>query len=60
MRSGTHQDLVVGIRDLLDRNGMQRTLDENDDGMPEPDLVDRNHRFKLDLSLPTSSVEIDK
>ena len=39
---------------------MHRTLEENSDEIPEPDLSDRNHRFKLDLSLPTSSVEIDK
>jgi hypothetical protein len=56
---GTHaKDATVRVyaRDLPDRNGAQRLLDNDGDGAPN--VFDGNHRIKLDASPPTRSVAI--
>jgi hypothetical protein len=56
------KDAIVRVtaRDLKDRNNVQRGLDEDDDGNPENDMTDENHRIKLDASTPVTTVQIKK
>jgi hypothetical protein len=55
-------DAVVRVvsRDKVDRLGNQRGLDEDGDGAPEADRADENHRFKLDLSSPSTTIQSRK
>jgi hypothetical protein len=52
--------LRVRARDLLDRNNVDRGLDEDGDGVPEADRTDENHRIKLDASSPTTAIQVKK
>lgn len=59
----THnEDAVIRVKaqDLSDRNNNHRGMDEDADGAPEPDSMDKNHMIKLDATVPITTIQVKK